>query len=414
MNTDFEQNLQKYAELVIKVGVNIQPGQQLALRAPMVAAPLARKLAAEAYKAGARYVNLFCNDDSVTLARYQYASEDSFDYFPDWYAETMLGFAKNGDAVLSVYASDPDLLKDQDHKRISAAQRAAARKTRPFAEMLGKDLAPWTVISASAPGWANKVFAHLPQPERVPALWDAIFKICRVDTPDPVEAWRQHTENLVKRSAYMTKKQYTALKYKAPGTDLTVGLPQNHVWMGGYGKTPAGNVFTANIPTEEIFTLPHKDRVEGRVRASLPLSLHGSLVEDFWMRFEGGRIVEFHAAKGENVLRNLLETDEGAVRLGEVALVPQSSPIAQSGILFYNTLYDENASCHLAVGRAYRTSLQGGEEMNVEAFGDAGGNDSLIHVDFMIGSDEMDIDGVLPDGRTEPIFRQGEWAFEVS
>jgi aminopeptidase len=269
------------------------------------------------------------------------------------------------------------------------------------------------VISASVPGWANKVFAHLPEAERVPALWDAIFKICRVDTPDPVEAWRKHTENLARRSAYMNEKQYVALKYTAPGTDLTLGLPENHVWMGGYGKTPKGNVFTANIPTEEIFTLPHKTRINGTVRATLPLSLHGNLVEDFWFRFEDGKVVEVHAAKGEEVLKKLLETDEGAVSLGEVALVPQSSPIARTGILFYNTLYDENASCHLALGRAYRTSLKGGEEMSEDDFGAAGGNDSLIHVDFMIGADEMDIDGILPDGSAEPVFRGGEWAFEA-
>jgi len=413
MNADFETKLQKYAELIIKVGVNIQPEQQLVLRAPIEAAPLARKLAAEAYKAGAKYVNVFYGDDAMTLIRYEYAPRDSFDYFPDWYADASLGFAKNGDAILSIYASDPDLLKGQDPEIISATRKAAAQKMRPFSEMLGKDLAPWTVIGASVPGWANKVFSHLPEAERVPALWDAIFHICRVNGPDPVQAWREHTENLAKRSAYMNEKQYVTLKYSAPGTELTLGLPKNHVWMGGYGKTPRGNVFTANIPTEEIFTLPHKERINGTVRATLPLSLHGNLVEDFWFRFEDGKVVEVHAAKGEAVLKKLLETDEGALSLGEVALVPQSSPIAQTGILFYNTLYDENASCHLALGRAYRTSLQGGEKMSEEDFGAAGGNDSLIHVDFMIGSAEMDIDGILPDGSVEPIFRQGEWAFEV-
>ncbi len=413
MIANFETNLQKYAELVIKVGVNIQPGQELVLRTPIEAASLARKLAIEAYKAGAKYVNVFYGDDEQTLIRYQYAPRDSFDYFPDWYANALINFAKNGDAVLSVHASDPDLLKDQDPELISAARKAAARKMRPFSEMLGKDMAPWTVIAASTPGWANKVFAHLPEDERIPALWDAIFKICRVNAPDPVEAWRKHTESLARRSAYMNEKQYAALRYTAPGTELTVGLPENHVWMGGYGKTPKGNVFTANIPTEEIFTLPHKDRIDGTVRATLPLSLHGNLVEDFGFRFEKGKVVEVHAAKGEEVLKKLLETDEGAVSLGEVALVPQSSPIAQTGILFYNTLYDENASCHLALGRAYRTSLKGGENMSEEEFGAAGGNDSLIHVDFMIGADEMNIDGILPDGSIEPVFRSGEWAFEA-
>ncbi len=413
MSDTFETRLQKYASLVVKVGMNVQPDQQVVLRAPIEAAALARQVTIESYKAGAKYVNVFYNDDQITLIRYQHAPRDSFDFFPQWYADALTGLAKEGAAILSIYATDPDLLKDQDPELISTAQKVAAKATRPFAELLGKDYAPWTVISASVPGWANKVFAHLPEEERVPALWDAIFTICRVDEPDPVEAWRLHTEELAKRSAYMNEKQYVALKYTAPGTDLTVGLPENHIWTGGYGQTPDGVRFTANIPTEEIFTLPHKDRVDGVVRATLPLNLRGNLIENFWFRFENGRVVEAHAEKGEAILQKLLETDEGAVRLGEVALVPQSSPIAQTGILFYNTLYDENASCHLALGRAYRTSLKGGEDMSPEEFAAAGGNDSLIHVDFMMGSADMDIDGVLPDGSTEPVFRQGEWAFEV-
>jgi aminopeptidase len=413
MTTSFETNLQKYAELVIKVGVNVQPGQNVLLRLPVDAAALGRHLLAEAYKAGAHYVNVFYNDEMMQLLRFEHAPRDSFDYFPDWMAEAMLSFAKNGDAIISVYAANPDLLKNQDPELIGAAHKASAQKLRPFSEILGADLVPWTVVSASTPSWANKVFAHLPEPERVPALWDAIFKICRVDKADPVAAWREHTEKLVKRSAYLNERQYVALKYDAPGTDLVVGLPENHVWMGGYGKTQSGTPFTANIPTEEVFTLPHKDRINGTVRATLPLSLRGTLVQDFWMRFEDGKVVEVHAKTGEAMLKKLLETDAGASMLGEVALVPQSSPIAQSGILFYNTLYDENASCHLAVGRAYRTSLQGGETMSEAAFGAAGGNDSLIHVDFMIGADEMNIDGILADGSTEPVFRQGEWAFEV-
>ncbi len=413
MPDTFETRLQKYASLVVKVGMNVQPDQQVVLRAPVEAAELARQIAIAAYKAGAKYVHPFYNDEQLTLIRYQHAPRDSFDFFPQWYADALTGLAEEGAAILSIYATDPDLLKDQDPELISTAQKVAAKNMRTFSELLSKDHAPWTVISASVPAWANKVFAHLPEKERVPALWDAIFTICRVDEPDPVEAWRLHTEELAKRSAYMNEKQYVALKYTAPGTDLTVGLPENHIWTGGYGQTPDGVRFTANIPTEEIFTLPHKDRVDGVVRATLPLNLRGNLIENFWFRFENGKVVEAHAEKGEAILQKLLETDEGAMRLGEVALVAQSSPIAQTGILFYNTLYDENASCHLALGRAYRTSLKGGEDMSPEEFAAAGGNDSLIHVDFMMGSAEMDIDGVLPDGSTEPIFRQGEWAFEV-
>ncbi len=414
MTSTFEAKLQKYASLIVKVGLNVQPDQEVVLRVPIDAAPLARQLAVEAYKARAKYVHLFYQDEQITLIRYQHAPRDSFEFFPTWYADALTDLAEKGAGFISVHATDPDLLKGQDPELISKAQKVAAQHTRRYAELLSKDYAPWTVISASVPAWANKVFANLPEEERVPALWETIFEICRVNEPDPVEAWRVHTEDLARRSAYMNKKQYTALKFTAPGTDLTVGLPENHIWTGGYGQTPDGTRFTANIPTEEIFTLPHKDRVDGVVRATLPLNLRGNLIENFWFRFEQGKVVEVHAEKGEELLQKLLETDEGAVRLGEVALVPQSSPIAKTGLLFFNTLYDENASCHLALGRAYRTSLQGGEAMSAEAFAAAGGNDSLIHVDFMMGSAEMDIDGVLPDGSTEPIFRQGEWAFEVS
>ncbi len=413
MSDSFETQLEKYAALIVKVGLNVQPEQEVVLRGPIEAAPLVRHLAIESYKAGAKYVHPLYNDDQITLIRFQHAPRDSFEFFPQWYADAMISLAEGKAGFISITARDPDLLKGQDPELISASQKAAAKATRPFAELLGKDFAPWTVIGAAAPAWANKVFPGLPEEKRVPALWEAIFQVCRVNTPDPVEAWRFHTEELARRSNYMNQKQYVALKYSAPGTDLTVGLPVNHVWTGGYGKTPDGVQFTANIPTEEIFTLPHKDRVDGVVRATLPLNLRGNLIEDFWFRFENGRVVDFHAESGEEVLKNLLETDEGAVRLGEVALVTQSSPIAQTGILFYSTLFDENASCHLALGRAYRTSLKGGETMSEEDFGAAGGNDSLIHVDFMMGSDKMDIDGILPDGSAEPIFRQGEWAFDV-
>jgi len=270
MPENFESRLQKYASLVVKVGLNVQPGQQVVLRVPIEAAALARQVAIESYKAGSKYVNVFYNDEQMTLIRFQHAPRDSFDFFPQWYADALTNLAKEGAAILSVHATDPDLLKDQDPELVGRAQKAAAQSTRAFSELLSKDYAPWTVISAAIPSWANKVFAHLPEEERVPALWDAIFTICRVDEPDPVEAWRLHTEELVRRSAYMNEKQYVALKYKSSVTDLTVGLPANHVWTGGYGRTPNGIRFTANIPTEEIFTLPHRERVDGIAKPHCP------------------------------------------------------------------------------------------------------------------------------------------------
>jgi aminopeptidase len=244
-------------------------------------------------------------------------------------------------------------------------------------------------------------------------LWKMIFKACRIDTPDPVAAWKEHTDKLIKYKDYLNNKRYTALHYKAPGTDLTVGLPEKQIWSGAQETFKNGITSTVNIPTEEVFTAPHRDKVNGHVKASLPLNLVGSLIEDFAVTFENGRATNVTAKKGEANLRKLIETDESASHLGEVALVPNSSPINQSGILFYNTLFDENASCHIAFGNAYRASIQGGEDMTDEEFTAEGGNKSLVHTDFMIGSAEMDIDGITSDGIKEPVIRAGEWAFDV-
>lgn len=414
MTVNFEQQLEKYATLAIKVGLNLRPGQNLLIRkATLDAAPFVRLLAAKAYQNGARLVDVMWEDEGVKLARFKYASPDSFSAYPEWRAQGAARFAMEGDALLSVASANPDLLSDQDPELLSTFQRTEVEHLRPLLERTSKNSTNWLVIGAAVPGWAAKVFPDVPADEQVDRLWEVLFDVCRINQDDPVQAWQEHIDDLLARCGYMNTKQYSALRLTGPGTDLTVGLPQGHLWQGARSVSQNNISFTANIPTEEIFTMPHKDRTEGVVRATMPLSYKGSLIEDFSLTFSKGRVVDATAKTGEAVLRKFIETDEGAGRLGELALVPNSSPIAQTGILFYNTLLDENASCHIALGRAYRTTVSGGADMSDEAFAAAGGNSSLIHIDFMIGSGELDVDGIRDDGVAEPVMRGGEWVFEA-
>lgn len=411
MTLSFEQKLQNYADLAVKIGVGLRAGQRLMVRAPIEAAPLVRLIVASAYQAGARLVDIIWNDDAITLARFKYAPRDSFEEFPTWHADTLLKFAERGDAVLSVIASDPDLLKEQNPDLVALVQRVSQTHLKPFRQYVMADKINWSIISLPIASWAAKIFPGSPPDQQISQLWEAIFRACRIDQPDPIAAWQHHTAELSARKDYLNARRYTALKYTAPGTDFTLGLPDGHLWNGAHSQLSNGITFIANVPTEEVFTMPHKDRAEGVVSSSKPLSYGGVLIEDFSLTYEQGRIVKVTAKKGETVLKKLIETDEGSARLGEVALVPHSSPISQSGLLFYNTLFDENASNHIAIGRAYRFCLEGGVDMTDEEFAAAGGNDSLTHVDFMIGSGEMDVDGLTAAGAVEPVMRNGEWAF---
>jgi aminopeptidase len=314
-----------------------------------------------------------------------------------------------GHAVLSVFANDPDHLSAQDPDRVSAVQQATAHAVRPFRERLSSNDTNWTVVAAPVPVWAKRVFPELPPDKAVDKLWQVISTLCRLDRPDPVSAWRAHLEALTARKDFLNASRFAALKYRAPGTDLTIGLPEGHTWVSGQSLSRNGILFAPNLPTEEVFTIPHKDRVDGVVRATKSLSYGSTLIEDFQLEFIGGRVARMTAGKGESVLRQLLETDPGAARLGEIALVPHDSPIARSGLLFYNTLFDENAASHVALGAAYRFTMRGGEGMSDEAFENAGGNRSAVHVDFMIGSAELEVDGLHRDGSSEPLMRSGVW-----
>ncbi|CAG0936846.1 aminopeptidase [Thermoflexales bacterium] len=413
MLPDFEALLQKYAELIIKVGLNLQPAQRLLVVAPLPSAPLVRQVATSAYQHGARLVEVFYVDEQLLLTRFQHAPRDSFDDEILWPWNVAFQYAQQGDAVLQLAGTDPDLLKGQDPALVQAYTLARSQALKPFSLEVARNNLNWLIASYASASWAAKVFPDLPGDQCEDRLWQAIFDICRVTQPDPIAAWQQHLQQLAQWRTHLTQKQYAALHYTAPGTDLTIGLPSGHIWMGGDVRTPRGMAFVPNMPTEEVFTVPHKEKIHGTVKASKPLSHNGTLIENFSLTFDEGRVVDVKAESGEAVLRNLIATDEGAASLGEVALVPYSSPISLSGLLFFNTLFDENAACHIALGRGLRFCLQNGATLSEEELSAQGVNYSLIHVDFMIGSDQMNIDAITADGKREPLMRHGEWAFAL-
>jgi aminopeptidase len=396
--------------------LNLREGQRLLIIGPLAnggvsleAAPLVRCIAETAYDAGAPMVEAIWGDEALQLTRFRRAPKESFDAFSSWLPGALSEHVAAGHAVVSVFANDPDHLSQQDPERVGAVQQATARAVRPFRERLSRNDTNWTVIAAAAAGWARRVFPNLPPDEGTARLWEAIGRLCRLDGPDPVSAWRAHLHGLAARRDFLNEKQYATLTYRGPGTDLRLGLPAGHVWVSGQSTSRNGILFAPNLPTEEVFTMAHKDRVDGVVTSSRPLSYGSTLIDDFRLEFSGGRVVRATAAKGESVLKQLLATDAGAARLGEVALVPHSSPISRSGLLFYNTLFDENAASHVALGAAYKFTMRGGEEMSDDTFEAAGGNRSAVHVDFMIGSGHLDIDGTLANGTSEPLMRAGEW-----
>jgi aminopeptidase len=420
MSFPSQESLQKYAELVVRVGLNLRKGQRLLINNPSTlgvqlhVAPLVREISKAAYKAGACYVEVLWGDEAMLKARAQQAPRDSFDEFSKWQTDALYQLLEHDDgAHLSIRSNNPDLLSDEDSEIVGQMRRVYLEHYAEFGEAIGRNKINWLVIAASGQAWAARVFPDLEPAEAEKKLWEAIFTITRVDQPDPIAAWEKHVQELRKRSEYLNIKQYATLHYQAPGTDLTIGLPPGHFWNSAGSTAQNGIFYIANLPTEEIFTLPHKDRINGHVSASMPLSHSSALIEDFTLTFENGHIVKASAKKGEGTLKNLIATDEGSSSLGEVALVPHSSPIAQRGHLFFDALIDENAASHLALGRAYKFTLKGAENLSDEEFQARGGNLSLEHVDFMVGSGKMDIDGLLADGTIEPIMRQGEWAFDI-
>ncbi|WP_019414557.1 aminopeptidase [Paenisporosarcina sp. TG20] len=409
--TLFNENLKKYADLAVKVGVNIQPGQILYITASIDNPDFVRLLTKTAYEVGAKQVYVDWTDDVITRTRFEMAPSASFEEYPAWKVQEREQLADQGAAFMSIVSSSPDLLKGIDSSRIATFQKAAGTALTKYRQYVQSDKISWTVLAAPSKSWAAKVFPDLPEEQQVSSLWDAIFKAVRADVEAPIEAWSKHDDLLHEKVDYLNEKKYHKLHYTAPGTDLTIELPNGHLWCGAGSVNEKGETFMANMPTEEVFTVPLKTGVDGVVSSTKPLSYGGNIIEDFKITFEKGRITKVEAAAGQEVLQQLINTDEGAKHLGEVALVPHRSPISESGLLFYNTLFDENASNHLAIGSAYAFCLEGGKKMSQIELEENGLNQSITHVDFMIGSDKMDIDGILEDGTKEAIFRGGNWAF---
>ncbi|RDJ22936.1 aminopeptidase [Bosea caraganae] len=402
--------LDRLAEVAVKVGLNLQPGQDLFLTAPVAALPLVRRIAEHAYKAGAGLITPFFSDEEITLARYRFAPDASFDKAASWLYEGVAKAFEGNTARLAIVGDNPMLLSGEDPAKVSRASKANSVAYQPALEKIAGFDINWNIIAYPSAAWARQVFPGEPEDVAVAKLAEAIFAASRVDKDGAVAAWSAHNATLRSRYDWLNGQRFAALHFTGPGTDLTVGLADGHLWQGGASPAKNGIVCNPNIPTEEVFTTPHARRVEGHVSSTKPLSYQGTLIDQIQVRFEEGRIVEAKASRGEEVLNKVLDTDEGSRRLGEVALVPHSSPISKSGILFYNTLFDENASCHIALGQCYSKCFVDGASLTPEQVAAQGGNKSFIHIDWMIGSGEVDIDGVHEDGRRVPVFRKGEWA----
>ncbi|MGC5325434.1 aminopeptidase [Brevibacillus sp. SYSU BS000544] len=408
---NFEQMLDRYAKLAVQVGVNIQPGQSLMLTVPIAHVKFARLIAKYAYQAGAKHVHIDWYDDELTRLTYELAPDESFTEYPQWKANGYEELAEQGAAFLHIRATDPKLLEGIDPVRIANASKAYKEAVSNFRSKIMSDRVCWSLIAIPTPAWAAMVFPELDESKQMDAMWNAIFNMVRLDQENPVQAWKDHHQFLTAKADYLNKKKYRLLQYRAPGTDLQIELPPEHLWTGGGSISETGTLFMANMPTEEVFTVPLKNGVNGTVRSSKPLSYNGVLISDFSFTFRDGRIIEFSAKTGYETLLQLVDTDEGARYLGEVALVPHNSPISLMNRIFYNSLIDENASCHLAIGDAYTICLENGRDLTPEAVKATGINSSLVHCDFMIGSEEMDVDGVTAEGVVEPIFRKGQWVF---
>jgi aminopeptidase len=404
-----EEKLDQLAEVAVRVGLGLQAGQELVMTASLDALPLARRITEHAYRAGASLVTTLYSDDEAALMRYHFAADESFDHAANWLYDGMGAAFKSGAARLAIAGGNPSLLSGEDAGKVGRANRAVSQAYRPALELITRHAINWTIVASATPAWAAAMFPGDAPDAAMARLWEAIFETTRINGDDPVAAWKAHDADLQRRAARLNEKRYAALRYRGPGTDFQLGLADGHVWQGGGTTAGNGLYCIPNMPTEEVFTMPHKDRADGTVTATKPLSHQGTMIEGIQVRFEKGRIVEARASRGQEVLEKLIDTDEGARRLGEVALVPHSSPIAASGMLFLNTLFDENAASHIALGQAYTSCLRDGDKLTKEQLAAKGANDSLIHVDWMIGSDKLDIDGITAADVAEPLMRQGEW-----
>lgn len=411
--TNYKEKLQQYAELLVKVGMNVQPKQPVFIRSSVETLELTHLIVEEAYHCGASDVRVVYSDPTLKRLKFENESVEHFanHEIKSYDVEARMDYVKRGAANLALISEDPDLMDGIDSQKLQAFQQQNARAFKGYMESVQKNQFPWVVAAFPSKAWAKRVYPELSVEEAYIKFIDEVFDIVRIDGNDPVENWRQHIANLSVYAQKLQQKNYHALHYVSEGTDLTVGLAKNHIWEDATsyvnGKEQA---FIANIPTEEVFTAPDRNRVDGYVTNKLPLSYNGTIIDQFKLMFKDGEIIDFSAEKGEAVLKDLINTDEGSRRLGEVALVPDDSPISNRNTIFYNTLFDENAACHLAIGSAYAFNIQGGTEMTVEEKIASGLNDSNVHVDFMIGSSDLTIYGIFEDGSKELVFENGNWA----
>ncbi|WEV45859.1 aminopeptidase [Streptococcaceae bacterium ESL0687] len=408
MMATFEENLKKYAELIVKIGVNVGDDHTVVLNISVEQAPLARLIVKEAYRQGAREVIVRWSDEVVNRERL--ISAKNLDEIKESTSKMFDEWIESGASRISIVSDDPAAYEGVDPERIALAQATNGKASRKLGAALQANKFSWLVAAAASPAWAHEVFPDLDPEEATSKLWDEIFKATRTNLENPVEAWDAHDKLLTSKAKWLNEQKFDKFHYKAPGTDLVVGLPKNYVFEGPSSANSRGEKFIANMPTEEVFSAPDKRRVDGVVSSTRPLSYAGTIIDGIKLTLENGRITEVYAEKGQEVLEKLVATDEGSHYFGEIALVPNSSPISASGITFFETLFDENASNHIAIGQAYAFSVEGGTEMSQEELDQAGLNRSDVHVDFMIGSSQMDIDGIKEDGSLVPIFRKGEWA----
>lgn len=407
----FEEKLAEYADLAIRVGINVQPGQYVLINTTTDTLDFTRLVVKKAYEAGAKRVHVNFSDGPTNRAFYDLAPESEMHEFPAWMVTQREELIDQQGSLLWIDAEDPDLLAGVPAKRISDQQKVAGRALEKYRASVMSDKIAWSIVAIPSEMWAAKVFPDLPKEEQLPTLWETIFKTVRIGEGTAVDQWKTHIRNLEARATALNEKCFKKIIYKAPGTDLTIELPDKHIWMTGASRTPNRTAFIANMPTEEVYTAPLKFGVNGYVRNTKPLAYQGNIIDGFTLTFENGKIIKAHAEVGNDLLQQLIQNDEGSAYLGELALVPHESPISSSGILFYNTLFDENASNHLAIGEAYPTCVEGARDLEEAQLRALGLNTSITHEDFMIGSAEMDIDGEREDGTIEPIFRKGNWAF---
>ena len=408
-----EERLDKYAELIVKAGCALKEGQELYVSAPLQTVDFTRRVVKCAYECGARLVTVNWRDSVTGRYAFDYAPQEVFESVPAWSAERSNSMARNGAAILTILSEDPDAMKGVDQRKTKARTVATHRAMKEFYDALDSGRNAWCIAGASTPQWATRVFPNVAEDIAVKRLWKAILDTARVDS-DPIAAWEEHSRSFDARKRWLNAQGFDRLHYESTnGTDLVVGLIPGSHWEGGGQQGADGTSFFPNIPTEEIFTSPDRLRVDGIVHSALPLIHNGSPVEDFWIQFEGGRAVDCDARVGRDVLQGIIDTDEGSCRLGECSLVPYDSPIRRTGILFYETLYDENASCHLAFGKGFPETIEGGYDMDDDELVAHGVNVSAAHVDFMVGTEDLQVTGIRADGSETAVFTDGNWAVEL-